>query len=172
MILNNYWAIITKAPACHPTSWGEISSTGLNLRGTSGQIYTIYYTGQNNTTNPWNYMANMFADVGDGTAEPASTDYCLQSSIKRFCEQYTETFNTVAENGKRITTVTITGVNSEGSWLRDLVIREVGIGGNLYVHTGMWGGPSPFLYVRELLPEPIVVPRNRGFSLTLEWVQE
>ena len=170
MILNNYWHMAVKAPTLMITSNPSTDGwTGITLRCTAGALDTVLYFNGGTPYNPWNYMVNTWTDVGSSTEEPVATDFRLHASNKSRFSEYTQKISTVSESGRSVTTITITGINRRNE---NLTIAEMGVGCSLYANYIQGSGIRSYLYVRELLQNPIIVPPNQGFSLVFEWVQQ
>lgn len=173
MITNNFFNLLgyirANAPAWVPSGGGVALYADIGLKNTSGNAISFQYASYNDnlelqlTLKNWRPWANLSAKVGTGTTEPAATDYNIENDASSNISGLTTTFNINAGNNAATLTLSISGINNSAA---PLTLTEVCIFKDINIASG-----ATCMILREMLPNPLIVPAGSGFTITLTWAE-
>lgn len=169
MILNNWWNY-KKAINDNIVEWSRLTIVDTGMISTSGSscpiVVDMGWQTAWCTIVPANYAPRGLVSflLGDGTTEPESTDYALDSDITSSFSNISVIESSVATSDDLTTTFTITGTNSTS---QNLTIAEIGYVKSIYY--AQTSGTIPVMMARELLDEPLIVAPDETFTITFVW---
>ena len=102
---------------------------------------------------------------------PVDDDYTIETDETSNFSNYNVTVNSNVDNGKLVTTITISGINISGS---DITISELLLYRTIYYWDWSYLSPmkKPVAVVHALLDTPLTVESGKGFTLTFEWGEQ
>lgn len=172
MILNNYWewlAQISNNIQIGASSSASIDTTIKNLSGVTQKLYVHAPTSSDPITAITRNISlrnNLGVLLGKGTTEVTADDYCLADDITSQITNLSTSINVIADENLK-TIIVVTGTNSTSA---AIIISEIGITKALSSYST--SAPFDTLVARKLLDTPLVVPINKNFALTFEWLEQ
>lgn len=165
MILNNYWAwklAIERTNEIQSDVGSKIDTTIISTSGVNiGNVYFGGYNGYNTRRNTiLNY--NLSHIVSDDTTEISPEDYRL-TAIANTTNVSTSATSQNVDNHLKYT-ITCSGRNDGGA---PITITRIGI-----VKTYLGSSNRDALLIIADLPEPITVPANQGYLISVDLEQE
>ena len=172
MILKNYWLIKGYTAQNAPIIAQNGSQVSIGLIDTDGNSVgfcngwsqsSMHVVAQN-----WVSMYELNAMVGSGTTDPTDSDYTIEDDETSNFSNYNVTVNSNTNDGKLITTITVTGINASAN---NVTISELLIYRSVLYWDYSYLTPKPksVALIRALLDTPLTVESGKGFTLTFEW---
>jgi hypothetical protein len=144
--------------------------TSLPIGETVGGGARYYISGVNGTKTLWN---NLNFVVGTGTTEPTVNDFQLENDVTSSFSNCTiaKTIDQVGNTYTNELTFLCMGKNNTNA---DITLNEIGIYRsilftNSFYQDNVWAN---MLFIRHLFDEPLTVPPNETFKITLVWKED